>query len=173
MAPGFFDRLLSQSATWLILVGLVAPLPPAFAQTNGRFTLDGSFTYSYDKLQHGSTTFAAGHLEGGAIVSSGRGALFTEGQSFLMSCVVFSESSADDLNLKAPCTLTEPKEGDGDELFVLLSREDGNLGGGMGHGDLVGGTGKYANITGQCSYETRYLSTSILVTTYDCTWGQS
>ena len=43
----------------------------------------------------------------------------------------------------------------------------------MGHGDLVGGTGKYANITGQCSYETRYLSTSILVATYDCAWSQS
>ncbi len=165
---GFFRK----SSIWLILAGMVAPLSPAFAQTSGQVTLTGSFTYAYNKIQHGSTTFTAGSTHGADVVSSSQGSLFAEGQIFLTSCVVFSESSADGLNLKAPCTLTEPKEGDGDELFVLLRREDGNLGGGMGHGDLVGGTGKYANITGQCSYEVQYLSTSVYVITWDCAWSR-
>ena len=169
---GFFRK----STTWLILGGLVMPLSPALAQTSGRMTLAGSFTYAYEEIQHGRTTFTAGHLEGGAIISSGQGALFQEGESFLASCVVFAEKSADGRNfkVKAPCTLTESKEDGGDVVFLVATREQGDLGdansGGMGRADLIGGTGKYANITGQCAYETRYLSTSIGVTNYDCTW---
>lgn len=170
---GFFRR----SSLWFILAGLVAPLSPALAQTSGQFSLTAGFTYAYDKVQHGGTTFTAGSLGGGAIVSSGQGALFPEGQSFLRSCVVFAEESADGVSLKAPCTLMEPEEGGGgDELFALLTREQGDLGaanrGGMGRVDLTGGTGKYANVTGQCSYQTRYLSTSTGVVVWDCTWNK-
>ena len=178
MALEFFHGLLSQSATWLILAGLVAPLSPGLAQTSGQMTLTGSFTYSYDQLQHGSTTFTAVGLEGGAIVSMGRGVLFPKGQGFLESCVGFAEESTDGSNVKVNsyCTLTESKEDGGDVLFVLGVREQGDLGaadrGGMGRVDLVGGTGKYANLTGECSYETRYLSTSTAVTTLDCTWSK-
>ena len=168
----FFRR----SSTWLILAGLVAPLSPALAQTSGQFGMTGSFTYSYDQIQHGKTTFTAGNLEGGSVVSRGQDTLFPEGQSFLLSCVVFSEESAGDFSLKAPCTVMESGEGDGDTLFGISLRERGDLGaanrGGMGRMDLVGGTGKYADIDGQCSYKTRYLSTSTGVLTWDCTWSK-
>ena len=168
----FFRR----SSIWLILAGMVAPLSPALAQTSGRMTLAGSFTYAYDRIKHENTTFTAGSTHGAEVVSSSQGPLFPEGQSFLTSCVVFSEESADDLSLKAPCTFMEPKEGGGDELFALLTREQGDLGaanrGGMGRADLVGGTGKYANITGQCSYEARYLSANTATITWDCTWSK-
>ena len=169
----FFHR----SSLWLILAGLVTPLSPALAQTGGQFALTGSYTYSYDQVQQGRTTFTAGGLEGGAIVSSGQGPLFPEGQSFLIrSCVVFSEESADNLSVKAPCTLMESNADGGDELFAFLTREQGDLGaanrGGMGRVKLVGGTGKYANIGGECSYETRYLSASTGTITWDCTWSK-
>ena len=185
----------------LILAGLGIPLSPAFSQTDGQFTLTGSFTYSYDQLQHGSTTFTAGSLEGGDIVSSSRSPLspegrtflkadedipiytrprsplFPEGQTFLKACAVFSEESPGGLNLKAPCTFTEAQEDGGDQLFAVAIRKQGDIGdvnrGGTGHADLVGGTGKYADITGHCSYETRYLSASTAATTWDCTWSQS
>ena len=171
----FFRR----PSTWLILAGLVAPLSPAFAQSNGQFTLTEGFTYSYEHVQHGNTKFTAGSLEGGAIVSSSKGGdLFPEGQSFLASCVVFSEESAGGggIDLKAPCTFMETEEGSEDELFVLLTRKQGDLGGaesgGMGRGDLVGGTGKYANVTGNCSYEVQYLNESNAVIMWDCNWSK-
>ncbi len=171
-----FMRFFHRPSLWLILAGLVAPLSPALAQTSGQFALTGSYTYSYDQIQQGRTTFTAGSLEGGVIVSSGQGPLFPEGQSFLRSCVVFSEESAGNLSVKAPCTLMESNKDGGDELFALLTREQGDLGaanrGGMGHVKLVGGTGKYANIAGQCSYETRYLSASTGIITWDCTWSK-
>ena len=165
-----------RSSAWFILAGLVVPLSPALAQTSGHFKLVGSFTHSYDQVQHGSTTFTAGGLTASVIISSGHGALFPKGQGFLASCVVFSEESADGFSLKAPCTLTETKEDGGDKLLAVSSRQQGSLGdanrGGMGRVNLVGGTGKYTNITGQCSYETQYLSTDNAVTTWDCTWSK-
>ena len=168
----FFRR----SSAWLILASMTIPLSPILAQTSGQFTLTGSFSYFYDQIQHGSTTFTAGTTEGGDVVSSGQGTLFPEGKSFLSSCVVFSEESADGLNLTAPCTFTEPKEDDGDELFAVLTRKQGDLGaanrGGGGRADLVGGTGKYANIAGQCSYDTQYLGPSTGMITRDCTWSK-
>ena len=70
----------------------------------------------------------------------------------------------------------ETKEGSKDELFVLLTRKQGDLGGaengGMGRGNLVGGTGKYANVTGNCSYEVQYLSESNAVIMWDCSWSK-
>lgn len=166
-----------KSTTWLITAGLVMPLSPAFAQTDGQFTIAGSFAYSYEQIQHGGTTFTGGNLKGGAtIVSSGQGTLFPEGQNFLQSCVVFSEESADGLSLTGPCTLTETQEYGEDRLFFVSIRKQGGLGkassGGTGRMKLVGGTGKYADVTGQCSYETQYLTTSTLVTTAECAWSR-
>ena len=171
--PMVFSR---KSVTGLILAGLVVPLPPAVAQTSGEFTLAGSFTYAYDHIQHGSTTFTAGNLGGGYIVSRSDGALFPQGQGWLESCVVFSEQSASELNAQGICTFTEDQEDGGDSLFTVAVRKDGDLadasGGGLGHMDLVGGTGKYANITGHCSYETQYLSASTAVVLADCHWSK-
>jgi len=169
---------LRKSTTWLIMAGLVMPLSPALAQTSGQFTMVGSFAYSYEQIQHGSTIFTAGNLEGGAtIVSSSQGALFPEGRNFLRSCLVFSEESADGLSLRAPCTLTETQEDGEDTLFLVSTREQGGLGeassGGTGRMDLLGGTGKYADITGQCSYEAQYLTTDILVIMAECAWSQA
>ena len=169
---------LRKPGNWLILAGLVMPLAPALAQPGaqpgGQFSLAGSFTYSADQLQQDSRTFTALNLEGGFTVSSGRGALFPEGQNFLYSCVGLSERSEDGLDLRSYCTLKETAEDGGDELFTVAIRKQGDLGeanrGGMGQMELVGGTGKYAAITGRCSYETRYLNTSTAVTVADCDW---
>lgn len=171
-------NVLRKSGTLLILAGLTAPLfSPAFAQTSGQFTLTGSYNYSYKQVQHGNTTFTAGSLKGADIVASGQGALFPQGKTFLRSCVVFSEQSADDFSLKGPCTFKESEEDGGDEVFISYIREQGDLGaanrGGMGRIDLVGGTGKYTGVTGQCSYETRYLSADTGILTADCNWSKS
>ena len=39
-----------------------------------------------------------------------------------------------------------------------------------GRWELMGGTGKYAGVTGTCTYETSYLSLDRVVTEADCTW---
>ena len=39
--------------------------------------------------------------------------------------------------------------------------------------DLVGGTGKYAAISGTCEYDVDYLEGKWLVLMADCTWHRS
>ena len=169
-------RLFRSRGALVMLAALAVPFSPALAQTGGAFTLTGSFAYDYHQVQHGATTFMAGHIEGGGIISAGEGALFPEGKTVLQSCLLFSETSADGLSLTAPCTLTESQEDGGDQLFALLTRKQGDLGvansGGAGRVELVGGTGQYADVTGQCSYDTRYLSASAGVITWDCDWSR-
>ena len=65
--------------------------------------------------------------------------------------------------MQAPCVDTDTS---GDILYSRAVRGEGDVsagGGGPGVWELLGGTGKYAGVTGTCSYETEYLE-SVLVT---------
>ena len=43
-------------------------------------------------------------------------------------------------------------------------------GGGEGRWQLMGGTGKYAGVTGTCTYDTSYLTQDRVVTEGECAW---
>lgn len=62
----------------------------------------------------------------------------------------------------------------GDKLFTLSKRTLGDTGGagqgGEGHLQLLGGSGKFADVTGSCSYEVEYLEDSWLVLMAECEW---
>ena len=45
-------------------------------------------------------------------------------------------------------------------------------GGGGGRWELHGGTGKYAAVTGRCTYQTQYLDDGWLVATGTCEWSR-
>ena len=44
--------------------------------------------------------------------------------------------------------------------------------GGGGRWELHGGTGKYAAVTGSCTYQTQYLDDGWLVATGTCEWSR-
>jgi len=170
----FLRKINSSAHPWLAIAILAAPMS-VFAQTMddqtmGKFTMVGSFTSSYTQVKQGDITFTGGSLAGSSTITttSGQGSLFSEGQDFLMSCVVFSENSKDSTSLKAPCTFTE----NDDQFFGTFLREEGDLGsantGGMGILQIDGGTGKYANFTSSCSYEVNYLSEGVGDLTAEC-----
>ena len=46
-------------------------------------------------------------------------------------------------------------------------------GGGDGRWQLMGGTGKYAGVTGTCTYDTSYLTQERVVTEAKCAWERS
>ena len=152
--------------------------PAALAQSEGQMTLNLGFTYDYTHVQHGDTKFTAGPLQGPVTVTNSSGGdLFPKGRSFLWSCVVFAETRSDGgLALTAPCTSTETPQDGGDMFFPVHLRSDGNLGatdqGGGGRVELRGGTGKYAGLTGRCTYEVTYLDDSFGTTAVDCTWSK-
>lgn len=135
-----------------------------------------SSTYAYSNVEQGGTVFTAGSLQGSATVTSSRDPLFEVGQSFLRSCVNFSERSEASIDLKSHCKLTESPEDGGDEMMMSVYRNQGTaIGesqGDRGRMELIGGTGKYTGLTGQCSYDARYLTPNLGVLMADCNWSK-
>lgn len=75
-----------------------------------------------------------------------------------------------DSDIRAACTLTDAS---GDSWFSLAKRSVGDIeegGAGAGQWELMGGTGKYAGLSGNCPYDVEYLLGNHLVSTAECTW---
>lgn len=153
-----------------IAVGIPGMAPALAAGENGSFSVIRSYIRDYATLEHAVGTLTAGTLEGTATTLASSGEPFTEGEHSLIKCMVYAKSTAEDIELEAPCTTTDAS---GDRWYTLSRRSAGDLaagGGGKGRWELMGGTGKYAGMTGSCTYETSYLTENRVVTGADCTW---
>lgn len=144
----------------------------AWADESGTFRSLRSYHYDYLTIDHGAQTFTGGVITGTGTVIESSGGPFTEGTNRYSECLVFSSRSEGSLSLEAPCVDTDAS---GDILYSRAVREQGDVaagGGGAGVWELLGGTGKYAGVTGTCSYATEYLE-GVLVTIADCTWSKA
>ena len=139
----------------------------------GSFRLLRSLVRDYTTIDHGEVQFTGGNLVGTATVLRTSGGPFIEGAASILSCVFQARTSKDGIDLKAPCSMTD---GEGDHLYHVAKRSSGNMeegGGGEGRIELLGGTGKYAGISGTRSYGTAYLPDDHVVTMADCTWQRA
>ena len=144
----------------------------AMADDSGTFRSLRSYHYDYLTIDHDERTFTGGVITGTGTVIESSGGPFMEGTNRYSECLVFSIRSEGSLSLQAPCVDTDAS---GDILYSRAVRGEGDVsagGGGPGVWELLGGTGKYAGVTGTCSYETEYLE-SVLVTIADCTWSKA
>ncbi len=144
----------------------------AMADESGTFRSLRSYHYDYLTIDHDERTFTGGVITGTGTVIESSGGPFMEGTNRYSECLVFSSRSESSLSLQAPCVDTDTS---GDILYSRAVRGEGDVsagGGGPGVWELLGGTGKYAGVTGTCSYETEYLE-SVLVTIADCTWSKA
>ena len=158
------------TALFSLLMAAVCAGSSAVAQESGSFELVENYVHDYTTLEHAGRTITAGPLEGTATVVKSSGGPFTEGGNWRIACVVYARSSDAGLDLEAPCTLTA---GSGDRVYLLSQRRAGDVavgGGGRGVQRIVGGTGRYAGITGECPYTTSYLPDRWLVTWAACIW---
>lgn len=160
-------------AAALLAAGLVAGLPRAAAgdeATSGSFRFLNSFVRDYVTFEHAGRTITGGPLRGTVTVTESSGGPFVEGESGLVACLVHAKRSEAGLDLEAPCTHTDPS---GDQWYVLATRKAGDTeagGGGAGRRALLGGTGKYAGVTGSCTYSTSYLTEQRSVSRSRCEW---
>ena len=135
---------------------------------------------SHATLEHADGTISAGTLEGTVTTHASSGDPFTQGEHSLITCVFYAKSTAEGVSLEAPCTTTD---GSGDRWYTLSHRNAGDIaagGGGEGRWILMGGTGKYAGVTGTCTYDTptevievvgsSYLTQDRVVTVGTCAW---
>ena len=152
---------------------LIAVAHTAAADESGSFFMIRSYQHSYITIEHSDASYTGGILSGTQTITGSSGGPFVDGMLGTVECLVYARRSDDGIALEAPCVGSDL---DGDLLYSKALRDDGTVGaggGGAGRWDLLGGTGKYAGITGSCPYETQYLPGDWVVTTGECTWSKS
>ena len=152
---------------------LIAAAHTAAADESGSFFMIRSYQHSYVTIEHADAAYTGGVLTGTQTILDSSGGPFVDGMLGTLECLVYSRSSDEGIALEAPCVGTDL---DGDLLYSTALRDAGTVGdggGGSGRWDLLGGTGKYAGVTGSCPYQTQYLPGDWVVTTGTCTWSKS
>ena len=154
---------------YVLAVAALLVTPWAFADS-GSYEAVTSLTTDYTKSEQGDMTVTGGSSGGTQTIIKSSGGLFPEGSSSLFGCIVYAKKSAAGLDLEAACNSADPAGG---KIFSLAKRKVGDVtpgGGWTGASAIQGGTGKYAGITGNCSYKIDVLSATRLVTLSKCQW---
>ncbi len=160
---------------WIAVVlvmswGVLTAAQTAVAAESGSFTSITSYVRDYTVLEHAGQTIIGGPLNGTTTVIESSGGPFAEGGNSLTACFVYARQSDAGMDLEAPCTNTDSS---GDKSFSMARRTIGNTevgGGGEGRVELLGGTGKYAGVTGSCTYTANYLGANRSVSVINCEW---
>lgn len=152
-----------------VVAGSACAGPPA-AGESGSFSFIESAVHDYTVLEFADQTITGGPLEGTATIVKSGGGPFAEGGNFRATCFIYAKRSEAGIALEAPCAFTDS---DGDAWYAMAKRQAGDVtvgGGGQGSQRLVGGTGKYAGVTGNCPYTTSYLPDNWVVSVSTCEW---
>ena len=152
------------------VIGLLGTAPNMAADESGTFSALRGYVRDHATLEHAAGTISIGTLEGTISTLESSGEPFTQGEHSVIRCVFYAKSTEDGVTVETPCTTTDRS---GDRWYVMARRNKGDIatgGGGEGHWELMGGTGKYAGVTGTCTYQTSYLTQDRVVSEGRCAW---
>lgn len=161
------------AAALSLAAGVLFPTCVAATEESGSFSMIRVQVQDYTTFEHAGGSVFGGALEGTSTILESSGGPFVEGEHSVSTCVAYGKRGATSMDLEIPCATTDAS---GDRLDSLSKRVAGGVeagGGGEGRMELLGGTGKYAGITGSCGYEVGYLAGKRLVLMADCTWRRS
>ena len=113
----------------------------------------------------------AGKLEGIFTVTKSNGNLYKVGYSAKSNCAILSKNNNNNKNssLEAFCESIDFKTGD--KTFSYNIRKEGTVDSGSqgkGKQTIVGGTGRFEGIEGECNYLVKYLPDNKLSSTGTC-----
>ena len=143
------------------------------------FSEEGYYEYSYvgthnlSAVKTPNGTVTGGKLDGIVTVLKSSGNLFLVGQNTNSVCIILSKKSKENKNseLEAYCEATDLDTGD--KTFAFNIRKEGNVNSGskgQGKQTIIGGTGKYKGIKGECNYTVKYLPDNKLTTLGSCNY---
>ncbi len=138
------------------------------ADETGTIELVTTFERDFVTIEHAGHAVTGGSLRGTTTVTRSDGGPFVEGETNLVVCIFYGTMTDTGINLEAPCTNTDSS---GDTWFWTARRTAGDTHvGGEGRRELLGGTGKYAGVSGACAYSTRYMEDNWIVSQSRCEW---
>ncbi len=121
-------------------------------------------------VQMADTTVTARGGSGTVTFVRSSGAPFIEGASATVQFASFSKKTPSGFELEADGVATFSS---GDTLLLLFRRQSGDLAAGTsGEGtlQLMGGSGRFSGVSGQCKYKVDNLPDNWNVTTAKCEW---
>lgn len=162
-------------------------LQTASAEERGTFKAITIMTYDYTTIERSGYAYIGGPAQGGHVVVESSGGPFAVDAMENIRCFVFAKGQKKDLEIEAPCEITDMS---GDKLHIIAGRTsaeipEGTAGEGSwqvmdGTGEyeataegiwhIVDGTGKYEKIRGKCTYTTQYLKDGVVGIPSNCEW---
>ena len=147
--------------------------------TANLYSEEGYYEYSYvgthnlSAVKTPNGTVTGGKLDGILTVLKSSGNLFLAGQNTNSICIILSKKSKENKNseLEAYCESTDLDTGD--KTFAYNIRKEGSVvsgSKGQGKQTIIGGTGKYKGIKGECNYTVKYLPNNKLTTLGSCNY---
>ena len=148
-----------------------------FICTNFVLAEEGSYdifyvgTHNLNSVNTPDGTVTGGQLDGIFTVSNSDSKLYANGDNGRSICIILSKKNNKNNNsaLEAFCETTDLKSGD--KTFSYNVRKEGTVKAGSegrGKQTIMGGTGKFKGITGECNYTVKYLPNEKLTTTGTC-----
>ena len=158
------------AATFIAVLSSLLVAEGAIAESGMYDSING-FVNNYASFEHADqTTIIGGPANGVATIFDSSGGPFVKGTSSVIDCMTFAKKSAAGMDLEAPCTINDSS---GDKNFIVYRRKAGDVsagGGGQGTIQILGGTGKFAGVTGACTYTVAFFPGNRGVTTQKCRW---
>ena len=155
----------------LVLAGLLCTTHGIHAGEGGSFSMVISWMHDYQTLERPGRAITVGTLDGVMTITEGSHDPFVAGEHSVSKCLVHAKKSGDKHSLEAHCTQTDASN---DKFHMGGRRHAGDTqagGGGTGVWKFLGGTGKYAGVSGTCEYSVEYLAENWAVSTArDCEW---
>ena len=164
------------SAVLVVAAGTFCAAQTAVADhhaKSGTFEFVQALNTDYTVVEQSGQTLTAGSLKGSVTITKSSGGPFEEGSSQTQVAVIYIKKSAAGIDLIADGIQTDS---DGDKRFVNGRRSAGDIavgGGGRGTQEIIGGTGKYEGITGNCEYTVAYLPENRIVSAGTCDWQRN
>ena len=157
--------------SFVMLVGtMILSLAATAAAESGTVKMIRVGQHNYTTFEFAGQTITGGGIEGTSTIIESSGGPFVVGEHSRITCIAYAKQDEAGLELESPCVTINAM---GDKQFSLAQRTLGGIGagqGGAGRWQLLGGTGKFADVTGSCSYETEYLADNWIVVTMECEW---
>lgn len=157
-----------QKMTAGLLATLVACPAIALAES-GTFEFLGSTYADVTTIQMGDTVFATAAGAGTLTVLKSSGKPIDEGMTAPVKCARYSRKSPSSFELEANCVAAVTTE---DSIFLTFKRKAGDIVAGTGGVGVlqISGSGRFAKLTGQCTYQTQNFPDKWNVTRGTCDW---
>jgi hypothetical protein len=131
----------------------------------------GASVATVSNVPIGATTVTARSASGTVTVTKSSGGPFAQDASAIQQCVSFSKKTASTFDLEADCSIVFSPQ---DSLSFIFKRKVGDIvegASGTGVQQILNGTGRFAGISGECTYKTQVLSGNWVVTHSACKWS--